>query len=262
MPNTPADPVTVPLDRSGRAALLVDVAGLATHAEDADALDLARILAAVEARFTAVARIAYADWAPLAGLRRRAADLGFEQVQIAPADAGSGALAVRIAVDAMDIAIGTSEIGIVVFAGAGPALLPLIRTLRRKGRRVAVLVPARDRSSPLREHCDLFLVDGAAEPPSRAAATMTAGEGMHGQPAAIRPMLAVPPGQPASRPPAAPPAAPRLSAAPAAPAPRPSAPLRPVARAEPPRLTRPEPEPRPPGRPPLVADPPPGRRGR
>jgi hypothetical protein len=230
-----------PMGELPRAAIFLDVGGMADDQAEPDAIDLAGLSAAVDARVRAVSRIAYADWARLPRARQAAAEAGFDQVQIGLADRASAGLAVRIAVDAMEIAAGGSTIEAFVLIGAGPALAPLVRALRRRGRHVVVVVPEREARSPLRDISDDFLIDDGEVPPVPA------------RPAPKPVVLPVAPRPEAE--PAMPP--PRITAADPAPAPV-SAPRGPAlsARAD---------EPAAPGArlPPLTADPPPApeRRG-
>lgn len=230
-----------------RAAIFLDVGGMADDQAEPDAVDLAGLSAAVDARVRPVSRIAYADWARLPRARQAAADAGFDQVQIGLADHASAGLAVRIAVDAMEIAAAGGAIEAFVLIGAGPALAPLVRTLRRKGRRVVAIVPEREARSPLRDICDDFLIDDG-EAPSAPVRTAP-------KPVVLPPVI-LPPASARSDTPAVA-AAPRITAAAPAPMPTPRGPALSA------RGDAPAPGPAPAALPPLTADPPPApeRRG-
>ena len=234
------------------AAVFLDVASLPGGEPE----DLARILGALGTVCRPARRIAYADWAALPDLRGVAHRHGFDQVQTTETEPGGNTAALRLAVDAMEIALLERGIDTVVLVTGGAALLPLVRSLRRHGRRVIAIGPARRVDPMFQSECDRFVDCAVLGRPAAAAPRIEARPAA----AAARPAPALRP-DPAPARPADP--APRLRAgAPAEPAraarlgpavaepPRPSA----AARAHRPSLTAQfeEPEGAPAG-PPLTA---------
>jgi len=187
--DTPALPV---------AAVFLDVASLPRDEPE----DLARILAALGTVCRPARRIAYADWAALSDLRSVAHRHGFDQVQTTEAEPGRDAASLRLVVDAMELGLLERSIDAVVLVTGSAALLPLVRSLRRHGKRVIAIGPARRMDPVFQSECDRF-VDcatlGRAAAPARAEV------------------------RPAASAPVARPAAPALRSEPA-PAPRPAEP--------------------------------------
>ncbi|MFE0756415.1 NYN domain-containing protein [Inquilinus sp. NPDC058860] len=208
--DTPALPV---------AAVFLDVASLSGAASvDDGPEDLARILGALGTVCRPARRIAYADWAALSDLRGVAHRHGFDQVQTTEIEPGRDAASLRLVVDAMELGLLERSIDTVVLVTGSAAFLPLVRSLRRHGKRVIAIGPARRMDPLFQSECDRF-VDcatlGRAAAPARAE---------------IRPAAA----------PVARPAAPALRPDPA-PAPRPAEPaprLRVKPPAEPARVAR------------------------
>jgi hypothetical protein len=251
--DTPALPV---------AAVFLDVASMPGD----EAEDLARILGALGTVCRPARRIAYADWAELSDLRGVAHRHGFDQVQTTEIEPGRDAASLRLVVDVMELALLERGIDTVVLVTGSAALLPLVRSLRRHGKRVIAIGPARRIDPLFQSECDRF-VDCATlgRPAAPARAEIRPTPGLAARPAApalrpepapgLRPDPAPAPraAEPAPRlrlkPPAEPARAARLGPAMAEP-PRPSA----SARAHRPSLTAQfdEPEAAPAG-PPLMA---------
>jgi hypothetical protein len=141
---TPALPV---------AAVFLDVASLAADEPEG----LARILGALDTVCRPARRIAYADWAALPDLRSVAHRHGFDQVQTTETEPGCDAAALRLVVDALEVALIDGDVGTIVLVTGSAALLPLVRSLRRHGRQVIGIGPAR-RTDPLfQAECDRFV---------------------------------------------------------------------------------------------------------
>src|SRR5690242_13860575 len=131
------------------AAVFLDVASLPGAASvDEGPEDLARILGALGTVCRPARRIAYADWPALPDLRRVAHRHGFDQVQTTETEPGGNTASLRLVIDAMEIALLERGIETVVLVTGSAALLPLVRSLRRHGRRVIAIGPAR-RVDPL-----------------------------------------------------------------------------------------------------------------
>ena len=200
--DTPALPV---------AAVFLDVASL----PGGDPEDLARILGALGTVCRPARRIAYADWAALSDLRSVAHRHGFDQVQTTEIEPGRDAASLRLVVDAMELALLERGIDTVVLVTGSAVLLPLVRSLRRHGKKVIAIGPGRRMDPLFQSECDRFVDCAMLGRPAPARAE-------------IRPTAAVP---------AARPAAPTPVARPSAPALRPESAPAPVRTAEPaPRL--------------------------
>jgi hypothetical protein len=210
--DTPALPV---------AAVFLDIASLSGDASvDDGPEDLTRILGALGTVCRPARRIAYADWATLSDLRGVAHRHGFDQVQTTEIEPGRDAASLRLVVDAMELALLERSIDTVVLVTGSAAFLPLVRSLRRHGKRVIAIGPARRMDPLFQSECDRFVDCAVLGRPAAAPAR-----------AEIRPAAAAPvarPAAPALRPDPAP--APR----PAEPAPR----LRVKPPAEPARAAR------------------------
>lgn len=142
------DAVTLPM-----AAVFLDIAALA----DSEAEDLARILGALGTVCRPARRTAYADWAALPDLRSVAHRHGFDQVQTTETEPGRDAASLRLAIDAMEVALVEGAVDTVVLVTGNAVLLPLVRSLRRRGKRVIGIGPAR-RTDPLfQAECDRFV---------------------------------------------------------------------------------------------------------
>src|SRR5262245_43387620 len=97
------------------AAVFLHVASLAgDDSVDDGPSGLARILGALGTVCRPARRIAYADWAALADLRGVAHRHGFDQVQTTQTEPGGDAASLRLAVDAMDVALIEGAVGTVV----------------------------------------------------------------------------------------------------------------------------------------------------
>lgn len=184
--DTPALPV---------AAVFLDIASLPGD----EAEDLARILGALGTVCRPARRIAYADWAALSDVRGVAHRHGFDQVQTTEIEPGRDAASLRLVVDAMELALLERSIDTVVLVTGSAAFLPLVRSLRRHGKRVIAIGPARRMDSLFQSECDRF-VDcatlGRAAAPARTEVRPAAG------PAVARPAAPVlhPDPAPAPRP--------------------------------------------------------------
>lgn len=239
------------------AAVFLDVASL----PGGDPEDLARILGALGTVCRPARRIAYADWGALSDLRSVAHRHGFDQVQTTEIEPGRDAASLRLAVDVMELGLLERGIDTVVLVTGSAALLPLVRSLRRHGKKVIAIGPGRRMDPLFQSECDRFVdcatLGRAAPAPARAELRpSTAAPAARSAAPALRPEPApapVRPAEPAPRlrvgPPAEPARAGRLGPAMAEP-PRPSA----AARAHRPSLTAQfdEPEGAPAG-PPLMA---------
>jgi len=142
--DTPALPV---------AAVFLDVASLPSD----EAEDLARILGALGTVCRPARRIAYADWAELSDLRGVAHRHGFDQVQTTEIEPGRDAASLRLVVDVMELALLERGIDTVVLVTGSAALLPLVRSLRRHGKRVIAIGPARRIDPLFQSECDRFV---------------------------------------------------------------------------------------------------------
>ncbi|MBW8728488.1 MAG: NYN domain-containing protein [Inquilinus limosus] len=142
--DTPALPV---------AAVFLDVASLPGD----EAEDLARILGALGTVCRPARRIAYADWAELSDLRGVAHRHGFDQVQTTEIEPGRDAASLRLVVDVMELALLERGIDTVVLVTGSAALLPLVRSLRRHGKRVIAIGPARRIDPLFQSECDRFV---------------------------------------------------------------------------------------------------------
>jgi hypothetical protein len=165
--DTPALPV---------AAVFLDVASMPGD----EAEDLARILGALGTVCRPARRIAYADWAELSDLRGVAHRHGFDQVQTTEIEPGRDAASLRLVVDVMELALLERGIDTVVLVTGSAALLPLVRSLRRHGKRVIAIGPARRIDPLFQSECDRF-VDcatlGRPAAPARAEIRPTPGPG-------------------------------------------------------------------------------------
>ncbi|MGK9171141.1 NYN domain-containing protein, partial [Inquilinus limosus] len=139
------------------AAVFLDVASLPGDEPE----DLARILGALGTVCRPARRIAYADWAELSDLRGVAHRHGFDQVQTTETEPGRVAASLRLVVDAMEMALLDRGIDTVVLVTGNAALLPLVRSLRRHGKRVIAIGPARRIDPLFQAECDRF-VDSVA----------------------------------------------------------------------------------------------------
>ncbi|WP_225768647.1 NYN domain-containing protein [Inquilinus sp. Marseille-Q2685] len=243
--DTPALPV---------AAVFLDVASLPGDEPE----DLARILGALGTVCRPARRIAYADWAALSDLRGVAHRHGFDQVQTTEIEPGRDAASLRLVVDAMELGLLERGIDTVVLVTGSAAFLPLVRSLRRHGKQVIAIGPARRMDPLFQSECDRFFDSAALGRPApaptrteiRPAAAMPAAPALRPEPAPVQPRPAAEPAPRLRvRPPAEPARTTRLGPAAAEP-PRPSA----AARAHRPSLTAQfeEPEGAPAG-PPLMA---------
>ncbi|MGO1077274.1 NYN domain-containing protein [Inquilinus sp. CA228] len=249
--DTPALPV---------AAVFLDVASLPGAASvDDGPEDLARILVGLGTVCRPARRIAYADWATLSELRGVAHRHGFDQVQTTEIEPGRDAASLRLVVDAMELALLDRSIDTVVLVTGSAALLPLVRSLRRHGKRVIAIGPGRRMDPLFQSECDRF-VDCATlghpaparveiRPAAAAPAARPAAPALRPEPAPVQARPAEPAPRLRLKPPAEPARAARLGPAVAEP-PHPSA----SARAHRPSLTAQfdEPEAAPAG-PPLMA---------
>lgn len=142
--DTPALPV---------AAVFLDVASLPGD----EAEDLARILGALGTVCRPARRIAYADWAELSDLRGVAHRHGFDQVQTTEIEPGRDAASLRLVVDVMELALLERGLDTVVLVTGSAALLPLVRSLRRHGKQVIAIGPARRMDPLFQAECDRFV---------------------------------------------------------------------------------------------------------
>lgn len=142
--DTPALPV---------AAVFLDVASLPGD----EAEDLARILGALGTVCRPARRIAYADWAELSDLRGVAHRNGFDQVQTTEIEPGRDAASLRLVVDVMELALLERGVDTVVLVTGSAALLPLVRSLRRHGKQVIAIGPARRMDPLFQSECDRFV---------------------------------------------------------------------------------------------------------
>ncbi|WP_395677497.1 NYN domain-containing protein [Inquilinus sp.] len=142
--DTPALPV---------AAVFLDVASLPGD----EAEDLARILGALGTVCRPARRIAYADWAELSDLRGVAHRHGFDQVQTTEIEPGRDAASLRLVVDVMELALLERGVDTVVLVTGSAALLPLVRSLRRHGKQVIAIGPARRIDPLFQAECDRFV---------------------------------------------------------------------------------------------------------
>ncbi|WP_342240389.1 NYN domain-containing protein, partial [Inquilinus sp. OTU3971] len=135
------------------AAVFLDVASLPGD----EAEDLARILGGLGTVCRPARRIAYADWATLSDLRGVAHRHGFDQVQTTEIEPGRDAASLRLVVDAMELALLDRSIDTVVLVTGSAAFLPLVRSLRRHGKRVIAIGPARRMDPLFQSECDRFV---------------------------------------------------------------------------------------------------------
>lgn len=203
--DTPALPV---------AAVFLDVASLPGD----EAEDLARILGGLGTVCRPARRIAYADWATLSELRGVAHRHGFDQVQTTEIEPGRDAASLRLVVDVMELALLDRSIDTLVLVTGSAAFLPLVRSLRRHGKRVIAIGPARRMDPLFQSECDRFVDCATLGRPAPAPARVEIRPAAAAPAApALRPEPAPRPAEPAPRlrvkPPAEPARAARLGPA-------------------------------------------------